>query len=505
MIVSISPTNDILKINNKKHTVVIPTDEDSSNFDILIKNKLYLEDLYKYLHIYDISNGKLCKEYIEVILEIGSHIEDEFIDDILSHLTFAPILYPDSTQLPNSGNVTIPGSDVVYVYDSEYFEYEEKTLMIYKNTDNPNIIKVKAKYNIRKLLSRVVSKLSGYTLPDNLNNYTEGNNLIDMTLPEFIELYTTFFRSELSYDGVGNPYISSILSLYSFLISILNFKNLYTFNMVIPSDRSQSDKNVSRSLVWELQDSSFDSVYIANKNLAPTITDVLEDIENIKYKNNFILEKSDDGIVWYPILGIPYTSERSVNSKDIYISLGSVKTIPADTKVTNISSRYITIDTPTDYMTPENIEKYLYLSSIFVYDELGIKIPFTISDKHFTNAKKNGIILSDTELATLLIGDNINSCVKLETNDTISLTLDLGSAKTISKILIRVGDTSEADVTKYKYNVKCGLSLNNMRILYTYEDTMEPPGKITTTTPTKSISIVDPWALYTQPDDGESD
>lgn len=55
MIVSISPTNDILKINNKKHTVVIPTDEDSSNFDILIKNKLYLEDLYKYLHIYMIS------------------------------------------------------------------------------------------------------------------------------------------------------------------------------------------------------------------------------------------------------------------------------------------------------------------------------------------------------------------------------------------------------------------------------------------------------------------
>ena len=174
-----------------------------------------------------------------------------------------------------------------------------------------------------------------------------------------------------------------------------------------------------------------------------------------------------------------------------------MKTLPTDAKVRNVSIRYIIIDTPVDYMVPTNTDKYLYLSSIFVYDELGVKIPFVISNKNFTNAKKNGVILSDIELATLLISNNINSCVKLETTDTVSLTLDLGSVKTVSNLLISVGDTSGTDTTKYKYNVYYGLSLDNMSIAYTYENITEPPGQITIDTPTTLVSVRDPWILYT--------
>lgn len=487
-IFSISSTNDITKINNKKNRVVIPTDIPT---DILIKNRLYLEDLYKYLHVYTISSGVLCAEYVEVILEIESAIDNAFISQMLNYISCVPIMYPDGTQLPGDSNYTIPGYEVVYTYS---FSYDKSFLDIYTNIDDPNTIKIKAEHNIPILLTRIVSKLSGeIPPPSSLNKYIGGNNLVDMTLPEFIELYTTYFNNELSYDSEGTPYIMSILDIYSFLATLLNFKVLTTFDITIPSNRSQSDKNIVKSLAWELEDLSFDNVYIVNKKVVPIITNVSTDIENIKYKNNFILEKSEDGIVWYPVLGIPYTSEKAVNGEAINISLSNMKTLPTDTVITNVSARYITIDTPTDYMTPTNVDKYLYLSSIFVYDDAGAKIPFVISNKHFTNARKNGVMLSDTELATLLVSDDINSCVKLETTDTVSLTLDLGSTKNIAKILVRVGDTSGVDVTKYKYNVNYGASLDNMSIAYTYEDTLEPPGQITVTVPETSIIIKDPW------------
>ena len=488
---SISQTNDITKINNKKNTVVIPTDTDPSSFDILIKNKLYLEDLYKYLHIYNVSSGKLCDEYMEVVLEIASAIDDDFISRMSNHMSRVPVMYPDGTQLPGDNNTTIPGYEVVYTYN---FSYDKSHIMIYKNMDNLNTIKIKAKHNVPVLLSRVISKLSGdIPLPSSLNKYAGENNLIDMTLPEFIELYTTFYSNEVSYDTEGNPYIMSIMTMSAFLGALLNFKKLNTFDMTVPSDRSQYDKRVSKSRVWELQDSSFDTIYIANKKISPPTTGVSNIIENIKYKNNFILEKSEDGILWYPVLGVPYTSEKSVNGEAMNISLSDMKTLPTDTVVTGVSVRYITIDTPVDYMIPTNTDKYLYLSSIYVYDELGVKIPFVISNKHFTNAKKNGVVLSDTELAALLISDNINSCVKLETSDTVSLTLDLGSDKTVSKVLIKVGDTSGTDTTKYKYSVNYGLSLDNMNIAYTYENITEPPGRVTIDTPTTPVLFRDPW------------
>lgn len=498
---SISPTNDITKINNKKSTVVIPNDVDPSSFNILIKNKLYLEDLYKYLHIYNISSGELCDEYIEVVLEIASTIDNNFISRMISYSSQGsiPILYPDSTKLLTDTDATLtPLNGVAYTLDfSHDVRYDKYPVKIYKNTDNPNIIKIKAKHNVPALLSRVISKLSGDTPPpSSLNKYVGENNLVDMTLPEFIELYTTYFDDELSYDIEGNPYIMTIMHIREFLSALLSLTELKTFNLSIPSDRSQYDKRVSKSRVWELPDSSFDNIYIANKKITPSITGVSNIIENIKYKNNFILEKSEDGVLWYPILGVPYTSEKSKNG-EANISLSDMKILPADTAVTNVSARYITIDTPVDYMVPTNTDKYLYLSSIFVYDERGVKIPFVISNKHFTNATKNGVVLSDIELATLLISDDINSCVKLETTDTVSLTLDLGSVKAVSNVLIRVGDTTGIDTTKYKYNVKYGLSLDNMSIAYTHENITEPPGHVTMDTPTMFVSVRDPWILTT--------
>ena len=296
---SISQTNDITKINNKKNTVVIPTDTDPSSFDILIKNKLYLEDLYKYLHIYNVSSGKLCDEYMEVVLEVASAIDDDFISRMSNHMSRVPVMYPDGTQLPGDNNTTIPGYEVVYTYN---FSYDKSHIMIYKNMDNLNTIKIKAKHSVPVLLSRVISKLSGYIpLPSSLNKYAGENNLIDMTLPEFVELYTTFFSDEVSYDTEGNPYIMSIMTMSAFLGALLNFKKLNTFDMTVPSDRSQSDKRVSKSRVWELQDSSFDTIYIANKKISPPTTGVSNIIENIKYKNNFILEKSEAGVLWYPV------------------------------------------------------------------------------------------------------------------------------------------------------------------------------------------------------------
>lgn len=487
---SISPTNDVTKINNKKNTVVIPSDTDPSSFDILIKNKLYLEDLYKYLHIYDLSSGRLCDEYIEVVLEIASAIDDNFISRMTSYLS-APIMYPDSTKLPTDSDAMVtPVNSVLYTYG---FSVDVRRIMIYKNMDNPNIIKIKAEHYVPELLYRVISKLSGNTPPpSNLNKYTGENNLVDMTLPEFIELYTAFFSDEVSYDIEGNPYIMTVMSIHAFLSTLLNFTELNTFNLYIPSDRSQYDKRVSKSRVWELPDSSFDNIYIANKEITQPSQSM--SIENIKYKNNFILEKSEDGVLWYPILGVPYTSEKSINGA-ANISLSDMKSLPADTTVINVSVRYITIDTPVDYMVPTNTDKYLYLSSIFVYDERGVKIPFVISNKHFTNATKNGVVLSDTELATLLSHDDITSCVKLETTDTVSLTLDLGSVKTVSNVLIRVGDTSGTDTTKYKYNVYYGLTLDNMSIYYTHENITEPPGHVSMDTPTTLIPIRDPWLL----------
>lgn len=492
---SISPTNDITKINNKKNTVVVPSDTDPSSFDILIKNKIYLEDLYKYLHVYNVSLGKLCDEYIEVVLEVASAIDNDFISRMSNHMLSVPIMYPDSTKPSEDGDaILIPGYEVAYTFEHSY---NTSHIMIYKNMDNPNIIKIKAKHNIPELLSRVISKLSGDTPPpSSLNKYVgETTSLIDMTLSEFVELYTTFYSNEVSYDTEGNPYIMSIMSMYAFLDTLLNVKKLNTFDMTVPSDRSQYDKRVSKSRVWELPDSSFDNIYIANKKITPSITDVYPYIENIKYKNNFILEKSEDGVLWYPILGVPYTSKKSING-EANISLSDMKSLPADTTVTNVSVRYITINTPVDYMVPTNTDKYLYLSSIFVYDERGVKIPFVISNKHFTNAKKNDVVLSDTELATLLNHDDITSCVKLETTDTVSLTLDLGSVKTVSNVLIRVGDTSGTDTTKYKYNVYCGLILDNMSIYYTHENITEPPGHVSMDTPTMFVSVRDPWILY---------
>ena len=269
---SISPTNDITKINNKKNTVVIPNDTDPSSFDILIKNKLYLEDLYKYLHVYDLSSGRLCDEYIEVVLEIASAIDDNFISRMMSYLTPAkhtmyvpaPIMYPNSTKLPmDSDAMLTPVNGVVYAYGSSY---DVRRIMIYKNMDNPNIIKIKAEHYVPELLYRVISKLSGDTPPpSSLNKYVGGNKLVDMTLPEFVELYTAYFGAEVSYDIEGNPYIMSIMSIYAFIATLLNFTELNTFNVSIPSDRSQYDKRVSKSLIWELPDSSFDNIYIAYK------------------------------------------------------------------------------------------------------------------------------------------------------------------------------------------------------------------------------------------------
>lgn len=500
---SMSPTDDVTKINNKKNTVVIPNDADPSSFDILIKNKLYLEDLYKYLHIYNAASVESYDDYVEVVLEIASVIDDDFISHRSNSMSSAPILYPDSTKPTEDGNaILIPGYEVAYTFK---FSHDTSLVMIYKHMDNPNIMKIKAKHNVPELLYRIISKLSGDTpLPSSLSKYADENNLIDMTLPEFVELYTTFFSDEVSYDTEGNPYIMSIMTMQAFLDALLNFKELNTFDMTVPSDRSQYDKRVSKSRVWELPDSSFDTIYIANKKISPPTTGVSADIENIKYRNNFILEKSEDGVLWYPVLGVPYTSEKSVNGEALNISLSDMKSLPTDTVVTNVSARYITIDTPVDYMVPTNTDKYLYLSSILVYDALGVKIPFVISNKHFTNAKKNGVVLSDTELAALLISDDINSCAKLETSDTVSLTLDLGSDKSISRILIKVGDTSGADTTKYKYNVNYGLSLDNMNIAYTYENITEPPGQIVIDTPTIPVIIRDPWVLYTSTDDSGS-
>ena len=513
-LVSISPTNDITKINNKKNTVTIPNDTDPSSFDILIKNKLYLEDLYKYLHVYDLYSWRLCDEYIEVVLEIASAIDDNFISRMISYLISAdrtdyvpaPIMYPDSTKLPTDSDAMLtPVNGVVYAYGSRY---DSSHTMIYKNMDNPNIIKIKAEHNVPALLSRIISKLSGdIPPPSSLNKYVGENNLIDMTLPEFVELYTAYFGAEVSYDIEGNPYIMTIMSMHAFIFTLLNLAKLNTFNLSIPSDRSQYDKRVSKSLIWELPDSSFDTIYIANKKISPPtgVSDISDIIENIKYKNNFILEKSEDGILWYPVLGVPYTSEKSIYSEAVNISLSDMKILPADTAVTNVSARYITIDTPVDYMIPTNTDKYLYLSSILVYDETGAKIPFTISNKHFTNANKNGVLLSDTELAEILASDDITSCAKLETADTVSLTLDLGSTKSISKILVNAGDTSRVDTTKYKYNVKYGLSLDNMSIAYTYENITEPPGHITMDTPTTPVYVRDPWILCTPTNNGGYD
>ena len=98
-----------------------------------------------------------------------------------------------------------------------------------------------------------------------------------------------------------------------------------------------------------------------------------------------------------------------------------------------------------------------------------------------------------TQILVTVISDDINSCAKLETSDTVSLTLDLGSDKSISRILITVGDTSGEDTTKYKYNVYYGLSLDNMSIAYTYENITEPPGQIVIDTPAIPVIIRDPW------------